>query len=355
MKFRIRPSQIGVFSWIISTAINAQSANDPFEVEVTRKSRASISCLGVDGFTTLYSLNVVSQEASTRENGDSFILGSFGVEWTGKDDFVTRFGTDKLEFASKAEKAVLSKFSSASSDSRLFISNAPLTLDKISRVSPVNFFEVGGGRIDLYDLNFDTVTRFECFENYSADLTKSRSWATRDLLMLEPKNWKSDSLAIIRSAKNTKIFSQMIEVAGLEGFFQALTRKDAILVPSDAAIKSTLSEEGIARLLDPANRLTLQAAVRNHVIEGGWSIGDYGANSRTFSDANGDKINIGIRKRVPGSNAVVDGGFYSLINGKNNGIAVDGNSNCDFDWVPVPTTNGIIYPSLCFRTLSIAD
>jgi hypothetical protein len=338
------------------SAAYADVSHDPLNIPVSRLADSAIVCLETTGFSRLNSLNETAMTSRLSTEGRAWLpMSIFGTEWFGYNDFLVRFGSTNAGFAKEADDLVKLAFGADNEDARTFVSNAPFTLESVVQVSPKDFFQRGSGEVAVYNADFGKRTTFSCLSNNRSDLTKSRSWATRDLLMLEPRNWPNDALEKIAGVESASIFLEMINKAELRPYFDALSERDAIVVPSNASITRALSKDYLKFLLEPEQVATLRSLVLSHVIPGGWSIGDYGQNSREFVDANGDLIQIGIRELVPGSTSVTPQGFYSLINGKNNGIAIDKDKSCDFDWQPVPTKKGVIYPSLCLRTGTLAN
>jgi hypothetical protein len=353
LKQCLLPAKLTLIASLLPVSSFAQSQQDPFNIDVIRDAQPTITCLDSTGFSSVTKVSEVSLEIDLNSDGYGWILGELYTEWKGKTDFMTRFGTVNADYAEKAA-SLLAQYGLNTGEERIYLSNPPYRLDYIVKFSP-NLLESGTGYIEMYDQIFDVKREFRCFNNRSTNYIGG-TWAQEELLLLEPANWAESALTKIQSVENTQIFSAMITAAKLEDFFSDLTQADAILVPSDNAIKAALSAEELTALFKPSQIAALQAVVKSQVIPGGWSIGDhYTDEPRVFIDANGKAIKIGIKEYVPGSGQVVAGGFYSIANGSNNGMPIDDNKDCDFDYNPFQTKTGIIYPSLCLRNPRIAD
>lgn len=353
LKQCLLPAKLTLIASLLPVSSFAQSQQDPRDIDVIREAQPTITCLESTGFSTV---TKISEEVSTIElnsEGFGWILGDLYTEWKGKAEFITQFGTTNADYAEQAA-SMLVQYGLNTADNRTYLSQPPYNLDSIVQFSP-DLLASGTGYLEMYNIALNLKTEFRCFNNRFTDYIAG-TWAQEELLLLEPANWAESALTKIQSVENTKIFSTMITAADLKDFFNQLTPADAILVPSDNAIRAALTPEELTGLFKPSQIAALQAVVKSQIIPGGWSIGDhYTDEPRVFTDANGKAIKIGIKEYVPGSGQVVAGGFYSIANGSNNGMPIDGNKDCDFDYNPVATKTGIIYPSLCLRNPIIAD
>jgi hypothetical protein len=194
---------------------------------------------------------------------------------------------------------------------------------------------------------------FRCSPNRGTN-TFDRGWVERILLDLEPKNWRPSLLAAIQEDPTFSVFSEMVTKAGLNDYFNSLDAYDGLILPSNVGIRRQFEKQirnglpsreiepsalramvdrKVSELLDTDSQ-KLQEIVLAQVVKNGY---DLGAGSGQYKDGNGASVSIG--RGSPSDFGV------------NNGLTINGDRNCDVDFRPIQTKQGIIYPSLCLRAV----